>query len=129
MATRHLSKSTGELAELLKGHVFKGGYVPYGSESGEPVEYHQSGWDAWAETEGEWESVNDLGSVRVVENFGGEGLGDDCFLVFEVADGTGARHFFKLPGYYTSYQGGYYDGQLYEVKPVERKVTVYEPIE
>lgn len=60
--------------------------------------------------------------VRVysVANFGGEGQGDDRWVVFKV--GT---QLFRKNGYYQSHDGTYWDGDLYEVEPREVVRTEY----
>ena len=66
--------------------------------------------------------VEGLGEVKVVSAEGGEGQGDHAHIVFEVEG-----RFFKLDGYYASFDGfdwSYSD--LYEVVPKEKVITVYE---
>lgn len=83
------------------------------------------GWSFWNYEADDGENVEDLGTVEVVDNFGGEGMGDHAHLVFRITNPDGVRHF-KIDGYYASYDGTTWDGRLYEVKPVEKTVTVYE---
>lgn len=67
--------------------------------------------------------VPGLGKLELVEDFGGEGQGDDYWVVFKVGD-----QFFKKNGWYASYDGGELDGDLYEVVPVQVSRTEYEAI-
>jgi hypothetical protein len=53
------------------------------------------------------------------------GEGDRYYLVVSVSDGNTIRYFRK-DGYYASYDGGYLDGEVQEVSPVERVVVYYE---
>lgn len=69
--------------------------------------------------------VPGLGTLKIVEDFGGEGQGDQYYFVFSVTNGDTVRYF-HMGGYYQSYDGGYYDGELSEVNPVVREVTFYE---
>jgi hypothetical protein len=69
-----------------------------------------------------------VGTLRRVADFGGEGQGDDFWVVFSITDAEGGVRYFKKPGYYASYDGGYLDGDLLEVRPVERVVAFYEPV-
>lgn len=74
--------------------------------------------------------VPGLGFVKFVESYGGEGKGSAYWLVFKVYDanaqeGTTTERFFKLDGYYSSYDGGYFD-DFEEVAPVTRSVVFYE---
>lgn len=59
--------------------------------------------------------------VEFVANFGGEGQGDDLWIVFKVGD-----QLFRKDGYYASYGESDYDGDLREVRAVVKAVTVYE---
>lgn len=93
------------------------------------LEDYWYGSDAWAEwnegTDGP-EEVEGLGLVEVVEHEGGEGEGDHAHIVFRVANEAGdvVRHF-KVDGYYSSYGGFDWDGDLYEATPEEKVITVY----
>lgn len=69
-----------------------------------------------------------LGTLKVIETFGGEGLGDQYWVVFSLTDGDGNTRLFRRNGYYASFDGGYLDGPLLEVKPVDRMVTFYEEV-
>lgn len=64
-------------------------------------------------------------SANVVAEFGGEGEGDQYWMVISVSDGETTRYF-RRDGWYASYDGGYLDGDTYEVKPAEKTITVYE---
>lgn len=87
--------------------------------------HRDSGWDEW-DGKSEPVAVPNLGWVHVVENVGGEGQGDHQHMVFKVLDFAGGARFFKKTGYYSSFDGGEWDGDFEEVKPVEKTVTVYE---
>ena len=110
-------------------------YVPLGERDDEAAEADKR-WRAWRNRFWEffkeykaplWVTVPELGKVRVTEQFGGEGKGDQYWMVFEVDCGCGPdNRFFRIDGWYASYDGGYYDGNLYEVKPVQKVVTFYE---
>ena len=102
----------------------------------EKYDYELDSWDAWEEMDGRDPiPVPNLGLVSIAESFGGEGQGDQYYLVFRVelapVDENGFRDvkYFRVDGYYSSYAGGEYDGPLYEVQPVERLVTFYEKAE
>lgn len=100
--------------------------------SGKPIYGQYTGT-----VEGDWHSIHDyaddangwevpdLGTVKLVEDFGGEGQGEDYWMVISITDGYTTR-LFKMNGYHVSHDGSYYDGPFEEVKAVERMVTFYE---
>lgn len=63
-----------------------------------------------------------LGEFEVLDSYGGEGKGDDYWLVFYLKQ---HNIYIKLDGYYQSYDGGYYTS-MYEVKPKQVMMTIYE---
>ncbi len=66
-------------------------------------------------------------TVELVEaDTGGEGHGEDIYMVFKTVDVDGAEQYWRKDGYYASYDGSDWDGDFREVKPVERVVTFYE---
>ena len=82
---------------------------------------------AWSEikySRGDEKTVDGL-TAKVVAEYGGEGQGDDYWVVISLSDGELTRYF-RRDGWYASYDGGYLDGETYEVKPVEKLVTFYE---
>lgn len=58
--------------------------------------------------------------VKAEEHFGGEGQGDQYWLVFSV-DKHGVIAYFKIDGWYASFHGGEYEDPygFYEVEEVE----------
>lgn len=96
--------------------------VKYAIDQGN-AEYYA--WSFWRD-EASVERVSGLGIARPVDSVGsGEGESEHIHVVVEVADGETTR-FFKKNGYYSSYDGTYWDGTFYEVRPYTRTVTVYE---
>ena len=92
------------------------------------IEPREAEWEEFVE-EMEWgteaEIYTDLVqkgyTVKSEERYGGEGKGDDYWLVFSVTK-DGEKKYFRLDGWYTSFSGHEFDqGYLafYEVKPVE----------
>lgn len=63
--------------------------------------------------------------AKCVEDFGGEGQGDQRYVVFEIISADGVQYFRK-DGYYSSFEGTTWDGDFAEVRPVEKTITVYE---
>lgn len=105
-------------------------YDPYpeGHEwHGEPI----SGEDVWHEwDEFETREVEGLGSVTVVHRVGGgEGSGETLYKIVRVQGQPYGVRYFEMPGWYQSYDGSHYDGNLFEVEPVETVVTVYRRVE
>lgn len=68
----------------------------------------------------------ELGVISYVADHGGEGQGDEYWVVVKIAGHDGSERFFRKGGWYQSYSGGELDGDTYEVKPTERTVTFYE---
>jgi len=65
-------------------------------------------------------------TATLVEDFGGEGQGDEYWIVVRLIFPDGVDRLVRKDGWYASYDGGYLDGDLREVQPVERMVTFYE---
>lgn len=84
---------------------------------------------AWLEArylDGKFTDVVEGFTAECVAKYGGEGQGDQYWMVISLSDGTTTRYFRK-DGWYSSYGGGgTLDGETYEVKPQERLVTFYE---
>ncbi|MEV2222699.1 hypothetical protein AB0E01_22805 [Nocardia vinacea] len=72
--------------------------------------------------------IEGLGSVKGVETHGGEGQGDEYWMILEVTDAQGNKQLFKRDGWYASFNGGHYDGPTFEVRAVEKNVTFYEKV-
>jgi hypothetical protein len=64
-------------------------------------------------------------TAKVEATYGGEGKGDEYWVVISITDGTVTRYFRK-DGWYASYTGGELDGDTREVTPQERTVVFYE---
>ena len=63
------------------------------------------------------------------EQFGGEGQGDNYWIVFSV-EKEGIQKFYKIPGWYSSNYGSELEvSSTYEVKAVEKTVTVWEEVQ
>lgn len=69
-----------------------------------------------------WEDL----TLVVIEQGGGEGSSYDIELVFSLTDSKGRTRYFKKYGHHISHDGTYWDGDLEEVKPQKKTVTVYE---
>lgn len=92
------------------------------------IEEAVNDWEGWGELkwqkDGAKETLTLRGEVIEVEkidDFGGEGQGDSIWVVIKVGD-----QLFRKDGYYLSHYGTDWDGEVTEVKPVERTVTFYE---
>lgn len=57
--------------------------------------------------------VPSLGKLEYVDSYGGEGSGDEYWVVFKLGE-----QLFRVDGYYASYDGGELDGEPYEVTKV-----------
>lgn len=85
------------------------GYMDHYLEDGTP-----NPWGDWLKYE-------------LVEDFGGEGQGDDYYKVFRFYTAGGQEAFVQFDGWYASYEGSSYDDWFF-VAPKEVMVIVYEPI-
>lgn len=75
----------------------------------------------------EWKEVGDGVALNSPDSYGGEGMGDEYWYVFGVRHPEHGERFFKVPGYYASYDGGYYEFEdVREVQPVQVMVTEWE---
>ena len=68
--------------------------------------------------------------IKCVEHFGGEGEGDKYWAVFSVTNTkTNKVEYWKIPGWYASYQGGEYTfSSMFRVEQVEKTITVWKEI-
>jgi hypothetical protein len=99
-------------------------FAEYDAESFEDLADNGSAWRE-AKYESSEETFENL-TAKVVSEYGGEGQGDQYWMVISLSDAQSTRYFRK-DGYYASYgDGGNLDGSIYEVKPAERLVTFYE---
>lgn len=70
--------------------------------------------------------IENIGIVKSVDHYGGEGEGETYYDVFHLID---QNLFIKISGYYASHCGvEYYDGfdSIKKVEPKEKTITVYE---
>lgn len=84
-----------------------------------------SSWDEIKWADGVPCDVAGLGRLNLIDYYGGEGKGDEYWVVFSLMEGDVTRYFRK-DGWYQSYSGGELDGELTEVNPVAKVVTVWE---
>lgn len=94
----------------------------------------EDGWEALSDNSSAWQEAKYEGgedtfeglTAKVASQYGGEGLGDQYWMVVSLSDGETTRYFRK-DGYYSSYgDGGNLDGDTYEVHPTEKVITVFE---
>lgn len=64
-------------------------------------------------------------TAKVEAEYGGEGQGEQFWVVVSISDGETTRYFRK-DGWYASYDGGYLDGDTSEVVPREKTIVIYE---
>lgn len=103
------------------------GTVPYWSEYYKKWYDMELGWDMWAwENSLEGTRVEGLGQVTTVEQFGGEGQGDQAWVVIKIKFDDGTEKYYRKDGYHASHDGTYFDGDFDEVTPQQKVVTVYE---
>ena len=69
-----------------------------------------------------------LGEIKQVDQYGGEGQGDEWYVIYQFAD---HNVYLKVEGYYQSYNGvEFYEGwdDCFEVTPQEKTITVFEKL-
>lgn len=69
--------------------------------------------------------VPGLGLVEKVDDYGGEGQGDDLWFVIKVTFPVGDDKFYRKSGYWVSHDGSYWDGEFEEVTPKQKTITVW----
>lgn len=72
--------------------------------------------------------VEEIGECQEVDQYGGEGKGEDWWSIKYFPDHD---VYIKVNGFYTSYNGtDFYDGwdNCHEVKPKEKLVVVYQEV-
>lgn len=77
-----------------------------------------------------WISIPGVdGLIRVKLRTGGEGQGEETYVIFELKAALQDVRYFRIDGYYVSHDGFHYeDGDLTEVGPVEKPVVFWEPV-
>lgn len=102
----------------------------------EAFEYASENWrdelncpSSWSDIKwndgGPW-TVNPLGLIKYVDDYGGEGQGDEYWVVFSITNNDKTRYFKKEGGYASYVGGGELDGDLQEVFPKEKVITVWQ---
>ena len=72
----------------------------------------------------DWMEVDGLGTLEYIEGYsGGEGGGSNVYAIFAIGN-----QFFKKTGYYASHYGTDWDGDIHEVVPQQKTVTVYSVV-
>ena len=69
-----------------------------------------------------------LGEMQTVDEYGGEGQGDDWWSILYFKDHD---VYIRIDGYYSSMDGTQFDGwdtAVSEVRPAQKTITVYESI-
>lgn len=75
------------------------------------------------------EIAKDYGTFEVVEDYGGEGQGEEYYTVFSFTDLKGEKDYFRFEGYWESWDGVYYDDtELEKVVPKEVTVIKWEAV-
>lgn len=119
-----------QVSSLLEEHEFPYDYERTEWSTGKKVRVTgvDQGWNL-VEENISWGDrrlvVPGLGTVTLVDSYGGEGQGDSYWIVFQVDDGE-TKRVFKRDGWYASHDGSYLDGPTTEVKPVLKTITVWE---
>ena len=78
----------------------------------------------YIESEPDKKLVEMLGNIEIVDDFGGEGCGDDYWAVYYFADHD---VYIQFDGWYVSHHGSEYE-EMFEVRPVQVTSTQYEAV-
>lgn len=113
------SYTAREVQSAIRNAAEGWGYSEYGIEEGR----------YWAEI-GREEVIDGIdGTVHNVLTEGGEGQGDQYVVVIKVVPVDGEEQFFRINGYYSSYDGVNFEfAELFEVAPREKTIITYEAI-
>jgi hypothetical protein len=86
-----------------------------------------SEWAEFGYDEGSYVEIGDW-KVTLKERFGGyEGLGEEHYLVYEVSQNGALHSYWKVPGWYQSYNGAETEWEnIHQVKPVEKMIIVWD---
>lgn len=68
--------------------------------------------------------IKELGRVKRIDSYGGEGYGDDYWSVYHFVDHD---VYIKFDGFYQSYEGSTYE-EMFEVEPVEVTKIEYQAV-
>jgi len=114
-----MSLTAKEVQEKIEEYTEGGEYEGYGNF----YEYIKDEGIDWRTKKPIEIQVPGLPTIKFEDDFGGEGEGDDYWVVFSVGN-----QYFRVNGYYASYHGGELDGSVEEVKPVKVERIEYEEI-
>ncbi len=97
-------------------------------------EYLDSYTTQLSDSEGAWGYVKwenkahtvDGLTAKVEAEHGGEGMGEEYWVVISLSDAETTTRYFRKDGWYASYDGGYLDGETREVSPREKTIVVFE---
>lgn len=95
---------------------------------GENVVHEENGWEdgyyAIEQASAEKPLVIDgFGAIECVEQRGGEGEGDEYWIVFKIGE-----RYFRKNAFWVSWDGVDWEGSIEEVRPEQQTVTVWKAI-
>jgi hypothetical protein len=108
------NKVSDLLVEIEKDGMF---------EEGDPVVSYQFFESDVSEEVVDWFSAKGV-NVSHIDNFGGEGEGDQYWSVYKFTEGD-ETIYVKFNGWYASYNGAEFT-EWFFVEPKEKMITVYE---
>lgn len=82
----------------------------------------------WCGEIGDALEIPGVGKVSIEATHGGEGEGDQAWVVLRIEHEDGTTKFYRKDGYYASYDGAEFDGDFRQVVPTPKTITVYEAI-
>jgi hypothetical protein len=110
-----------EIKEILESDLFEENELSPDNWMHEDVYEHTDEIDDNPELFTEYSK---LGKIECVEQFGGEGQGDNYYSVYHFEDHD---VYIQFQGWYASHHGSEYE-EMFEVKPYEEVVTKYKQV-
>ena len=120
-----------ELESTLTEHEISYDYVwKYGPDKGKTETMTDVfDWSYWMhETPAEGVDIPGVGHVSREAQHGGEGEGDQAWVVLRIEHEDGQTKYYRKDGYYASFDGMYFDADFTEVTPTPKTITVYKAV-
>lgn len=129
-----MSLTASEIEDAILGYEYTVSYpeISWSTgrrvETGKTISYTETlDWhDLWCDGTSDPIQIPGVGRLEVVATHGGEGQGDQAWVVVSITDAFGDVKLYRKDGYYSSFEGADFDSELREVVVKEKVVSVYE---